>query len=357
MDYLRSALTILAGFAAAGSNLPTAVAAPVQELVLTGRLQTEPGNGGGLAVRLRCPGFQTETRATGYGYFTIRMPRPSDTAFSSGFASPDRGHEDDSFSAHHVAGSMDCTLEVFERNVLLTRFQLAVPPQSQHIDLGDLGLPDPVGPAPGGRPTVHWSSLAAPPEASTACRQARRELKKNRPDLARANRFLEEALRLDPKMAEAWGLLGLVEEAKGDTGSARSDFEKALKLDGGSSEVHTFLAQLEIREQNWRKALEQCNSALETEPAGLQAQYLRAFAAYNLGNFVAARDASRRIRTSGQKDRFPDIVVVEGLLLAQEGKTAEASSVLRAFLEQYPDYRNRSALEYRLRIWREAGSE
>jgi hypothetical protein len=355
MDYLRGGLRTLAALTIIGFNVAPSVAIQAQDLVLSGRLVNGPAGGGSMAVRLRCPGFQTETWATGSGFFTLRMPRPTEDGLLSSSPPSDHNFDDDFFSAHQLRGSTDCTLEVLASGAVLTRFRIAVPQGLQHVEIGDLELPDLAGRGPGNRPTVHWTSLSAPPEASAACREARQELDKDRPDLVRADRLLRTALRLHPKMAEAWELLGIVEDAAGDSGSARSDFEKSLELNADSYETYTFLAQLDAREKKWKEAFERCNSALAVEPTCLRAQYLRAFAAYNLGDFDTARISCRRVRASGEEDRFADIAVVEALLLAQEGKTVEASSILQFFLEHNPGYEYRSALKDQLAIWASSG--
>lgn len=357
MDYLRWTWIITVGLAISGSNIGPCLAVPAQELVLSGRLLGGTGSSGPMAVRLRCQDFQTETRTTGSGLFTVRIPRRSYNGASTVPAISSRGgFAHDPSSMDTLRGSLECTLEVVDRHTVLTRLELSVPEQSRRVDLGDLALPDRVDHTPGARFTVSWRSLTAAPEASAACAEARKELSRSQPDLARAHELLDRALRIDPDIPEGWGLLGIVEAAQGNSGVARSDFEKALELDASSPEVHTFLAQLDMREQKWREALEHCDSALKIEPGRLQAEYIRAFAAYNLGDFETARTASRRVRTGRESSRFADILVVDALLLAQEGKTQEAAAMFRSFLDQHPDYANRAAIEHQLALWEKSES-
>ncbi len=354
MNYLRSVVGAVTALVVFGLSLATSLATPSQDVVLSGRLLTESNSRGGLAVRLHCPRVQGQTRATRSGHFAVRLTRPSDDGFMSAPSAPNRRGRNDTLPFQSLRNSLECTLEVLDSGVVLKQFRLAIPPRAQTIDIGDLEVPTQVGPAPGHGPTVHWSSLTAPAEALSAFEQVRYELDKSQPDLKDAKRLLKRALRLDPEMAEAWELLGIVEFAGGSDGSARSDFEKVLALDDTSCKTYTFLAQLDMREQKWQAALEHCERALEIDPNWPQAEYLKAFAAYNLGDFDAARLASRRVHTSGEGGRFADLAVVDALLLAREGRTAEASALLRSFLEENPGYRKRPALEDQLAMWEDS---
>ena len=62
------------------------------------------------------------------------------------------------------------------------------------------------------------------------------------------------------------------------------------------------------------------------------------------------------MRARPTEARFADIVVVEALLLAQEGKASEAATLVRSFLKQNPGYSHRSALEHQLEAWYESRS-
>ncbi len=351
MDYRHTAFTIVAGLTVAWLGTGSGPAMPTQDQVLTGRVLDASGSERRMAVRLRCPGFQTQTWATESGLFSIRIPGLSDPRPWPASPSVDREPGAASFRGSRTAGTLDCTLQILTSRVSTAQFELAIPRSPSRIDLGELEVSKPAGTASDRRATIHWSSLAAPGNARAAFDEARRELSRGQPDLARADRFLEEALRLSPKMAEAWKLLGIVEDRRGHSDSARSAFETALRLDSASYESHTFLAGLDMREQKWREALEHCKRALEIEPNWLRAYYLEAFAACNLGDFEAAKAASRRVHARTEETRYADIAVVDSLLLAAEGKTTEAASLLRRFIARHPAYRDRSALEQQLRIW------
>ena len=97
MDYLRGGLRILAGLTILGFNVASSVAIQAPDLVLSGRLVNGPAGGRSTAVRLRCPGFQTETWATGSGFFTFRMPRLSEDGLLLSPSPSDHNLDDDDY--------------------------------------------------------------------------------------------------------------------------------------------------------------------------------------------------------------------------------------------------------------------
>ncbi len=283
MDCLRLFLNTAAGLMIVSLGIFDCSAHPVPDLVVSGRLLSHQGQGGSLVVRLRCPQFQAQTRTTESGLFAVRVPRTTSQDFLSLSTQEGWRSEELSFSDLQARSSMECSLQILRSSTILSQLWVTLPRGQRHIDIGDLEIADTVTLGSDKPLTVHWASLAAPPEANAACAQARNELGKQRPNLEKANQLIEKALHLDPEMKEAW--------------------------------------------------------------------YLKAFAAMSTGNFEAAREASERVHSSNDRGRFPNIAVVDALLLAQDGKVVEAASLLRSFLSRNPGYENRAAVEKQIDIW------
>ena len=88
------------------------------------------------------------------------------------------------------------------------------------------------------------SSRPAAPRAYEAYLRARLELESDAPDLDRALRSIDLALRYDPKDPHLWTTRAEVNSRGGDLEAARVDLERALTLSPGYEPAQQLLAQI-----------------------------------------------------------------------------------------------------------------
>jgi putative PEP-CTERM system TPR-repeat lipoprotein len=187
-------------------------------------------------------------------------------------------------------------------------------------------------------------------------------------DLAGARRHLEQALEVEPKLAEAWALRGQLRRLTGDTESARSDFDKALEIEPGSATARTGLAQLLIAQNEIALAQSDVAAVLMTQPSNGLALYLQALiqarqqryrqaeltlqklgpmlagyppalyllAGINLARNQLAQAEDNINRYITQVPNNPSGAVFLGDVLLRRGKAARAIEVLEAAMEKYP---------------------
>jgi len=96
-----------------------------------------------------------------------------------------------------------------------------------------------------------------------------------RGDLVKARLEVKNALQIDPKFAEAYGLLGRIEMQAGDFRAAYGALEKAVELDPGMITAQVALGKLLLVSGQPDKAMEKAELALAKDPADPEALMLK----------------------------------------------------------------------------------
>jgi len=138
---------------------------------------------------------------------------------------------------------------------------------------------DPVGPFTGGMRAAHWGEL----------------------ELAQPR--LEEALRRDPRNAEAWHALGLVRAHRGDLDGAAVAYQSGLRADPRAIEDHVGLATIALLRGDTAGALAEYDAIVSVRPKFADAQLGRSFALLRLGRLDDAQRALDRARELGANAR------------------------------------------------------
>ncbi len=87
-----------------------------------------------------------------------------------------------------------------------------------------------------------------------------------------AEKYCHQALQLDPKLADALSLLGLVYERLGRRQSAEIAFQKALGVNAASAQVHLAYGNYLSRQGKWTQAIEHFRRAIVLQPSSLPAR-------------------------------------------------------------------------------------
>ncbi|OGS40560.1 MAG: hypothetical protein A2506_12940 [Elusimicrobia bacterium RIFOXYD12_FULL_66_9] len=137
-----------------------------------------------------------------------------------------------------------------------------------------------------------------------------------------AAREYEEAVRLNPRFAEAWLELGAMSGALGEREKAHAAFEKALALSPRNPVMNFGYARFLSRSGKPRDAVKQYRAALELEPGYLQA-WVNLGAVYrDLGRRREAETCYKRAISLAPNDPFPRYAY--GLFHERTGRRARA---------------------------------
>jgi len=125
--------------------------------------------------------------------------------------------------------------------------------------------------------------------------------------------------------------------SQGDTVVAREKFEEAIGLDPTLAEPHAAIARLELDEKQYAAAAAAAEAALAIEPG--QALALRvAIAAYTELGDEKKLAAAQAALAAADPSAAAEQLYVDGARLYNEGKTAEAAEILAQAVEADPDH-------------------
>ncbi len=195
--------------------------------------------------------------------------------------------------------------------------------------------------------TVSATSVDAPPAARKALQKARAAVRKKKWKTAR--RRLEQAVRIHPEYAAAWYELGRVYEATGKPEKAREVYEKAVGLDESYLPPVVRLAYLDASRGDWDRVRERTGHVVDRNPYEFpEAWFYNAAACLQLKDFAGAEAAAREAVRLEAYRKYPQVLHILGMALAQQGRIEEAKAQLRRFLEIAPAARERSIVEEQL---------
>lgn len=78
--------------------------------------------------------------------------------------------------------------------------------------------------------------------------------------------YIEQALDIDPDLADGWFRIGLIKHHDGDISGARSAYEKCLKIQSGHAWGNFYLGLLEEQTGNGKKAIKHYEKAFQHAP-------------------------------------------------------------------------------------------
>lgn len=129
--------------------------------------------------------------------------------------------------------------------------------------------------------------------------------------------LLDRAVRLDPELADAHYLRGLVLVTGSDTAAARRSFEECTAIDAKHLGATSELARLEEKSGQFDKAYEQWNRVAEARPDSTSLRYRLGLLAERLGkhdkaieNFEAVMETAPESHEAAEARRV--IQVIQG---------------------------------------------
>lgn len=212
---------------------------------------------------------------------------------------------------------------MIDPSLLWARFYLA----KMYIDLGRLSSAKEQL-----ETALQWH--AENPEAKALLGEVERQL--GHPELSA--KYNAEVLEQTPSHTAASYYLGLAYLDMGEENEALEQFEKAASLEGASAEVYVSLGSLLLDRDDIGNALKSFEKAIDLRPSNSRAHLGMAAAYRRLGRLdKALEELERTLPPDGQVAFSPyyqriraDLHFERGLILRQEGRTAEA---IQAFSE------------------------
>ncbi len=203
--------------------------------------------------------------------------------------------------------------------------------------------------------TVSFASLSAPKKARKAYEKAKKELRKKRVKYSKVTQELEKAVKLYPKYATAWHLLGSTRLQLKDEKGARKAFQQAIESDSNYVRPYLSLAMLAGGRNRWQEVARLVDRVLELNPYISQAHYLRAMANFKLRKLDLAEQSLYEYRKHVPSKQSPQSFFLAGAIFASKGKDASAATEFRQFLEMSPDDPRGDQVRQQLLSWETQG--
>jgi Flp pilus assembly protein TadD len=195
------------------------------------------------------------------------------------------------------------------------------------------------------------STLAAPEKSRKAYQSAWMYLLKEKPEYVSAIKQLEKAVAEFPGFAAAWNLMGRTRFALEDGSGARDAFRRSILADPKYADPYIQLARIEMLSGDWAETVTWASQAQQLTPHDPDANYLSAFANFQLGQFDNAEAAALEVQRSSALDRFPVTYYILASIDARHGDFESAAAKLRQYLLTKPDVQTADSVNAILAEW------
>jgi tetratricopeptide (TPR) repeat protein len=164
-----------------------------------------------------------------------------------------------------------------------------------------------------------------------------------------ASRMVDEALRLDPKLASAWALRGRVAAAAGQTRTALADYQRALGYAPNDRPITVLVAEAYRQLNEPQRALLALQAMSEQFSPGEEPQQILFLQGLALTALKRYDDASACLSRAARRDS-PTAEILYHLAQAEllAGRVATAESTLAQSLALDPDFAPSRALANRI---------
>ncbi len=162
-------------------------------------------------------------------------------------------------------------------------------------------------------------------------------------DLAETRAQFEDAVRQDPRDAEAQNNLGLILERLKLYDAAVKCFSDAAAIDGHNWVYHFNLAHASSLQQRWRRAATEYAAVVELTPTNYAARYNLGVALHFSSNEPEAIKAYKRAIDMAPDDPAPHLSLA--VSLESSGDAAGALNEYRQYLEMAPTATNAIAVK------------
>jgi tetratricopeptide (TPR) repeat protein len=128
------------------------------------------------------------------------------------------------------------------------------------------------------------------------------------------------AAEMDPKMAEAHIMLGVIALAKNDLDTSRKEYDQAIALDPKSAKAYYLLSQIEIESGNLDKSIEALGQAIKMEPKNPFYYWERGFLYISAGKVAESKADMYSVLKYGNAAVDGELMMRAGTMLRTMGE-------------------------------------
>ena len=183
---------------------------------------------------------------------------------------------------------------------------------------------------------VSVTSLQAPPGARKQFDKGQAQLDKGKLDEAEGS--LRKAVNEYPQYAEAWFVLGKIQNLKKNPTEAHASYEAAMTADPSYPPPYMYLAQAAAQAHQWQDALSLTDRLIALDASRYpMAHYYNAVANYNLDRLATAEVSALRAEGLDKTHAEPRIEILLGMIYTSKQNYSAAAEHYRAYLQLVPD--------------------
>jgi tetratricopeptide (TPR) repeat protein len=187
-----------------------------------------------------------------------------------------------------------------------------------------------------GQAIVSIRSLNVPAAAQRELAKARAALQADR--FADVAKHVALAIKTYADYPEAHNLQGFAYLRAGDLRAARSEFQDALRLEPKFADAHRHLARIAAAEGDFLEAIRELKEALTVDPSDSESWTLLAFAQSESGQLNETLRSAERAHETGDRNSAAAHFVAASVL-AKQGRMSEAVAQLKTYLHEDPNGR------------------
>ena len=200
--------------------------------------------------------------------------------------------------------------------------------------------------------SVSATTLMAPKAAVRAYKRGRKALESiDKPDLEKAARLLEEAVKAYPQFAAAWEALGRARSALGDLDGAHEAFEESIAADFMFLPAYESIIDLAFSRKDWAELEHWSDRHLKRSPASTKSRLMSGYAAMMLANLSKAESRINLIKANSEMDAWPASYLVFGTVHEARSEFKEAAELYRRYLKFDNDSESAKKIQRTLREW------
>lgn len=156
-------------------------------------------------------------------------------------------------------------------------------------------------------------------------------------ELSDAQHGLNRAVKIAPKFAPAWVLLGQIQKDAKKFDQAEQSCAQAHNADASYLPAYLCLADLAARQDGWARVMDLTSQALELHPVRSPgAYYLNALASFYLGQSAQAEKSALRALEDERSEHKPPLRWLLAKIYEAKGDRAAEAEQLREYLKTAP---------------------
>lgn len=210
--------------------------------------------------------------------------------------------------------------------------------------------------------TLNAAAYKAPSEARKAYEKGLKAEKNNRLDEARQS--FEKAVKIYPKYASAWFLLGSVLQRENQNDAARTAYTQATTIDTKFLPPYLSLASMAYQAQNWTEVRDFTGHILDLDPLNYarisgdildldpmnyaQIYFYHALANYKLNKIEEAEKSGLRAERLDLRTHFPQVHLLLAEIFARKKNYASAVAEMQTYVDLASPDKDLAAVRERL---------